>query len=151
MCTDIYVCKHKCRIMSMLKLLQPCPTLCSPLDYSPPGSSVHGIFQARSLEWVAISCSRRSACISCIGRQILYEWTIGEIQKMYNVIYMCNIHIFNCYLKNCLMSNICWINNDYQLLSLPLGRLLPTSCNIIGCFPPFMMRRHSNWYIVSPK
>ena len=34
------------------------PTLCDPTDYSPPGSSVHGISQARILEWVAISSSR---------------------------------------------------------------------------------------------
>ena len=39
------------------KLLQSCPTLCNPLDCSPPGSSVHGILQARILEWVAISFS----------------------------------------------------------------------------------------------
>ena len=32
---------------------QLCPTLCDPMDYSPPGSSVHGILQARVLEWVA--------------------------------------------------------------------------------------------------
>ena len=32
-----------------------CPTLCHPMDYSPPGSSVHGISQARILEWVTIS------------------------------------------------------------------------------------------------
>ena len=37
---------------------QLCPTLCGPMDCSPPGSSVHGIFQARILEWVAISFSR---------------------------------------------------------------------------------------------
>ena len=37
---------------------QSCPALCDPMDYSLPGSSVHGIFQARLLEWVAISCSR---------------------------------------------------------------------------------------------
>ena len=37
---------------------QLCPTLCDPMDYSPPGSSVHGTFQARILEWVAISFSR---------------------------------------------------------------------------------------------
>ena len=37
---------------------QSCMTLCSPMDYNPPGSSVHGIFQARVLEWVAISFSR---------------------------------------------------------------------------------------------
>ena len=39
------------------KLLQSCPTLCDPMDYSPPGSSVHGISQARILEWFAISFS----------------------------------------------------------------------------------------------
>ena len=38
--------------------LQSCRTLCDPLDCSPPGSSVHGILQARTLEWVAISFSR---------------------------------------------------------------------------------------------
>ena len=37
------------------EVTQLCPTLCNPMDYSPPGSSVHGIFQARVLEWVAIS------------------------------------------------------------------------------------------------
>ena len=37
------------------KLLQWCPTLCDPIDGSPPGSSVPGILQARILEWVAIS------------------------------------------------------------------------------------------------
>ena len=37
--------------------LQSCPTLCNPIDGSPPGSSVHGIFQARVLEWGAIAFS----------------------------------------------------------------------------------------------
>ena len=40
---------------------QPCLTLCDPMDCSPPSSSVHGIFQARILEWVAISSSRGSS------------------------------------------------------------------------------------------
>ena len=40
------------------KLLQSCPTLCNTMDYSPPGSSVHGIFQARIWEWTAISSSK---------------------------------------------------------------------------------------------
>ena len=61
---------------------QSCPTLCSSMDCSPPGSSVHGIFQARILEWVSISFSRWSSwardpthvsCISCISRKILYH------------------------------------------------------------------------------
>ena len=63
---------------------QLCPTLCDPMDCSSPGPSVHGIFQARILEWIAISYSRRSSwprnqtcvsSISCIGSQILYHCT----------------------------------------------------------------------------
>ena len=43
------------------EVAQPCPALCDPMDYSLSGSSVHGIFQARILEWGAISFSRRSS------------------------------------------------------------------------------------------
>ena len=39
------------------KSLQSCPTLCNPIDNSPPGSPIPGILQARTLEWVAISFS----------------------------------------------------------------------------------------------
>ena len=61
---------------------QSSPTICDPMNYSPPGSSVHGIFQARTLQQVAISHSRGSSwprdqthvsCIFCIGRQIITE------------------------------------------------------------------------------
>ena len=41
-----------------VKVTQLCPTLCNPMDYSLPGSSVHGIFQERILEWVAIPFSK---------------------------------------------------------------------------------------------
>ena len=44
-----------------LLVAQSCPTLCEPMDCSPPGSSVHGIVQARILEWVAVSFSRGSS------------------------------------------------------------------------------------------
>ena len=56
------------------KSLQSCLTHCDPMDCSLPGFSVHGIFPARILEWVAIFSSRGSspprdrACVSCIGR-----------------------------------------------------------------------------------
>ena len=49
------------RLASFRKLCvcaQLCPALCDPMDYSPPGSSVPEIFQARMLEWVAIPFSR---------------------------------------------------------------------------------------------
>ena len=45
----------------MCEVAQSCPTLCDPMDCSPPGSSVHGIFQARVLEWGAIAFSRGSS------------------------------------------------------------------------------------------
>ena len=47
--------------MNSAKLLQSCPTLCDPIDGSPPGSTVPGILQARTLDWVAISFSRGSS------------------------------------------------------------------------------------------
>ena len=61
------------------QLLRHVPTLCNPMDCSPPGSSSHGIFQARTLQWGAISYSRESSwlrdqtwvsCISCISRRV---------------------------------------------------------------------------------
>ena len=57
---------------------------CDPVNCSPPGSTVHGISQARILEWVATSFSRGSSqprdrtYISCIGRRILYHWATRE-------------------------------------------------------------------------
>ena len=68
--------------MCCARSLQLCPTLCHPMDYSLPGSSVHRILQARILEGVAMSFSRRSfpprdqtgiSCGSCIGRRVLYH------------------------------------------------------------------------------
>ena len=45
----------------MSEIAQSCPTLCDPMDCRLPGSTIHGIFQARVLEWVAISFSRGSS------------------------------------------------------------------------------------------
>ena len=60
------------------KSLQLYPTLCDSMDCSPPDSSVHGILQARILQWAAMPSSRGSnlcliSRISCIGRQVLYH------------------------------------------------------------------------------
>ena len=62
------------------KLLQLCLTLYNPMDYSPPGFSVHGILQARILEWVAISSSRGSSQPrdqSCVS--YLLHWQAGSL------------------------------------------------------------------------
>ena len=66
------------------------------MDYGPPSSSVHRIFQARTLEWVAISFSRGSSqsreqtwvsCSSCVGRQICYHWATGEAHGTHELIF----------------------------------------------------------------
>ena len=60
------------------EVIQSCLTLCDPMNCSPPGFSVHGILQARILEWTAISFFRGSSqprdriCVSCITSGLLY-------------------------------------------------------------------------------
>ena len=69
---------HACSVSQL------CPTICNPMDCSLPGSSVHGILQARILEWIAISFSRGSLqprgwiLVSYIGRQALYHSHLGS-------------------------------------------------------------------------
>ena len=74
------------------ELLQSCLTLCDPMNCSLPGSSVHGIPQARILEWVAISSSRGSSqlrdwthisYVSCIDRQAVYTSTTWGAQQLF--------------------------------------------------------------------
>ena len=69
-----------------------CLTLWDPVDCTPPGSSVHGICQARILEWVANPFSRGSSrprdqahvsYVSCTGRQVLYPWATREAQQQH--------------------------------------------------------------------
>ena len=91
------VTKNKCMHAQL------CPTLCNPVDCSPPGSSVHGISQAKILQWVAISSSRRSSqsrdinflsWVSCIGNMDSlplepsgepYQGYRGELHRKQNV------------------------------------------------------------------
>ena len=63
---------------------QSCPTLCDPLDCSPPGPSVHGILQVRIPEWIAIPFSRGSSwprdqtLVFCIADKFFTIWAIGK-------------------------------------------------------------------------
>ena len=78
------------------KSLQSCPTLCDPMDCSLPGFSIHGILQARTLEWVAISFSNTGDCFSIpglgrstgegIGYQLQYSWASLVAQLVKNLL-----------------------------------------------------------------
>ena len=71
-------------IYVVVLVTQSCPTLCDPMDYSTSGSSVHGILQARILQWVAIPFSRGSSqhgeqtCVSCVAGRFFTIWTDRE-------------------------------------------------------------------------
>ena len=71
------------------EVAQSCPTLCDPMDCSPPGSSVHGILQARILEWVAISFFRGSPLsrdwtqVSCIAGRHFNLWATREVHLLF--------------------------------------------------------------------
>ena len=78
------------------KLLQSCPTLCNPVDCSPPGSFVHRILQARILDWVAIPSFRGSSqprdrvqvsYVSCIAGRFFIRWAIREAQDQHSTGY----------------------------------------------------------------
>ena len=82
--------------MCLCVCVQSCLTLCDLM--APPGSSVHGIFQARILDWVTTSSSRGSSLprdqtgiseISCIGRLILYHCATWEARiSRYTLLYI---------------------------------------------------------------
>ena len=85
-CVQFYLLWFSMHACMRAKLLQLYLTLCNPIDCSPPGSSVYGIFQARIVEWVAMSSSKGSSwpkdprllMFTCIGRQVLYHRATWE-------------------------------------------------------------------------
>ena len=79
------------KVKSESEIAQSCPTLCDPMDCSLPCSSIHGIFQARVLDWVAISFSKGSSWprdqtqVSCIIGRCFTVWAT-YLASLYNAI-----------------------------------------------------------------
>ena len=80
-------------------VVQLCLTLCNPIDYSPPGSSVHAIFQARILEWVAMPYSRGSSWprdqtqVSLIVERFFTIWATSVTQFIFEKNLNTYIHV----------------------------------------------------------
>ena len=87
---DYLLCQDTVCVCVCAQSLQLCPTLCDPMDCRPPGSFVHGIFQATVLEWFAISFSRESSRprdrtqVSCIvdRRFTRRKWRLCKIKAI---------------------------------------------------------------------
>ena len=89
-------------LMCMCVHAQLCLTLCNPMDCSPPGSSVHGISQARILEWVAISFSREYSlprdrthisCISALADRFFTTMPLGRCLLLHNLRHISLVYI----------------------------------------------------------
>ena len=99
--------------------VQLCSTLCDPGNWSPPGLSVHGILQARILEWTVISSSRGSSpprdwthvsWVSCTGRRILYHYATGKHFSALRLFKLILLHVANSYNgANCYITNILFV------------------------------------------
>ena len=109
------------------KSLQSCPTLCDPIDGSPPGSPVPGILQARTLEWVAIPFSNawkwkvKLKLFSCV-RLLATPWIVAyqaPPSMGFSSSFVLNSEIGNCETtKLCSFSRLFWL---IWILELPHG------------------------------
>ena len=106
------------KVKSESEVAQSCLTLCNPMDCSLPCSSIHRIFQARVLEWVAISFSRGSSRprdwtqVSCIAGRHLPVWATREVWGLY-------LQVF------------CFFGNIYKYFKI----LMVPDLLLVGCKP----------------
>ena len=94
------------------KSLQLCPSLCDPIDGSPPGSHVPGILQARTLEWVAISL-RSSNWV---------RWYLPKWVKSLHLHINLHMDIYNSFIYNC---------QNLEITKMPFSRLVNKLCYIL--------------------
>ena len=127
---------------------QSCLTLCDSMDGNPPGSSVHGILKARTLEWIATSFSRGSSWprdspwvsyVSCVGRWILYhqhhlgspKWNIFEYKQYRMMVFKRNSWIFLVFKKvnHCKLQYFSLITNYLGCLRITIHHSFQTLDN----------------------
>ena len=115
------------------------------MDCSPPGASVHGISQARILEWVALSFSRGASqlrdwtCISCIGRWILYHWATREAQPYIQSAQLLSSFRLFATPRTAARQASLSITNSQSLLQLMSLELVMPSNHLILCRPLLLL------------
>ena len=81
------------KVKSEREVAQPCPTLSDPMDCGLPGSSIHGIFQARVLEWGAIAFSAVYTSNELLEAQVSYNQARWKNRK--KILFCCNYCFVN--------------------------------------------------------
>ena len=149
------------------KSLQSCLTLCNPMDCSSPGSSVHGILQARILEWAVVSYSTGSSqprdlthlsYVSCIGSWALYHecHLIGQPVRLSPAIRDCHCRSYN----NNLFSSITdgWTDHKNESVKKVYSVVMPSIVrpesrlnwsNFVACCLAYYGNNLMIWYIHS--
>ena len=129
------------------EVAQLCLTFCNPMYCSSPGSSVHGILQARILEWIAICFSRRSSQprdqtqVSCIAGRFFTDWVTREGQCGTVMVLPLLFFIFSkltmvlcvyvcvCFPKIC--SSLLYLGG--KNMNMKVAQSCPTLCNPMDC------------------
>ena len=126
----------------LTKLLQLYPTLCNPMDCSPPGSSVHGILQAKILEWIAMLSSRKSSQVRHLTLNLATTCTHQDFDEEFS------------YLRKQRTSGIhlsvsLFVKEQYQLFWSPvssLSRMSLHACTQLQCSLWSSPRAVQFWY-----
>ena len=79
----LYTVPRSIHVSVLCLVAQSCPTPCDPMDCSPPGSSIYGIFQARVLEWVAIAFSTSTTWKPKVAKNNKCWWRYKEIEALF--------------------------------------------------------------------
>ena len=138
-----------CLSVQFSSVAQLCPTLCDLMDCSLSRSSVYGIFQARVLEWIAISFSRGSSwpmdpvcipCISCIDRRILYHWATRSAKQhdISSIQSLSHLQLFMTPWTATHQASLSIINS-WSLLKLMSIELVMPSNHLILCHPLLLL------------
>ena len=120
-------------------------TLCYPVEYSPPGSSVHGIFQARILKWVAISTKWQATSVSpAFTITQIGEPNIHTLLSYLHSLFHPSAKVLKAFLQNFIeltKDNVTYLNNMTQICTI-CRRTNPNSNIRPAPFPNHQIRRH---------
>ena len=114
------------KVKSQSEVAQSCPTLSNPMDCSLPGSSIHGIFQARVLEWGAIAFSERNIYFCFIDYAKIFDWV--DHNKLWKILKKMGIPNLTCLLRNLYAGQEATIRTGHRTDWFQIGKGVHQDC-----------------------